>query len=126
MKASTSSWGRFEMKPTVSVKSTVSPPGSWRWRVRGSRVDEQPVLHLDAGVGEGVQHRGLAGVGVADQRHLAVAPAVAPLALDLARAVDLLQLRADAVDALDEAPPVDLELGLARAPRADATGLLGE
>ena len=36
--ASTSSWGSLRTKPTVSVTSTVSPPGSDSWRVRGSSV----------------------------------------------------------------------------------------
>ena len=120
MKASTSSWGRFEMKPTVSVKSTVSPPGSWRWRVRGSSVTKRRFSVDHVGVGHGVEHRGLAGVGVAHEGHLAVAPPVAALALDVARAVDLLELAANVVDALDEAAPVDLELGLARPAGADA------
>ena len=37
-KASTNSWGSLRTKPTVSVTSTVSPPGSDSWRVRGSSV----------------------------------------------------------------------------------------
>ena len=38
MKASISPCGRLEIKPTVSVTNTVSPPGSASWRVRGSKV----------------------------------------------------------------------------------------
>ena len=53
-------------------------------------------------------------------------PAIAALALDLAGPIDLFELRADVVDAMDEAPPVDFELGLTRSSGADATGLLGE
>ncbi len=36
--ASISSWGNLRTNPTVSVTSTVSPPGSESCRVRGSRV----------------------------------------------------------------------------------------
>ena len=103
------------MKPTVSVTRTVSPPGSWRWRVRGSRVAKSRSSARDPGVGERVEHRGLAGVGVAHQGHLAVAAAVAALALDVAGVVDRLELALDVVDPVDQAPTVDLELGLARA-----------
>ena len=38
LKASTSRWGSLRTKPTVSVSSTGSPPGSSRRRVVGSRV----------------------------------------------------------------------------------------
>jgi hypothetical protein len=42
--ASTSWWGSLRTKPTVSVTSTVSPPG--RAKLAGARVegDEEPVL----------------------------------------------------------------------------------
>src|SRR5690606_42149381 len=38
LNASTSWWGSFVTKPTVSVTRTVSPPGSWSRRVVASRV----------------------------------------------------------------------------------------
>jgi hypothetical protein len=38
LKASTSWWGSLRTKPTVSLRSTDSPPGSCRRRVVGSSV----------------------------------------------------------------------------------------
>ena len=92
----------------------------------GIERHKEAVFHLNARVGEGVQHRRLAGVGVAHQGHFAVATAVAALALDLSRPVDLLSAPRGFVDAMDQAASINLELGLARSPRPDPTGLLGE
>ncbi len=39
--ASTSSWGSLRTNPTVSVTSTVSPPGRANWRVLGSKVTKR-------------------------------------------------------------------------------------
>ena len=66
------------------------------------------------------------GVGVADQGQLAVAAAGAAAALQRARALDVAQVGLELVHAPDEAAAVHLELRLARAPGADATGLLAE
>src|SRR5690606_12425463 len=79
---------------------------------------------IGAGAGERVEQRRLARVGVADDRHgergLAVARA-APRAPLLAQ---LLELRAQALDADRQHSPVELELRLARpAAHADAAAL---
>jgi hypothetical protein len=101
MNASTRSWGRFE-------------------------IHEEAVLGDDARVRDGVEHGRLAGVGVADEGHLAVTTAGATVTLHAACAVDLLEFATDGVNAVDEASTVGFELGLARSPGPDATGLLGE
>ena len=53
-------------------------------------------------------------------------PALAAPSLDPAGAVELAQVGLQPGHPLHQAPPVDLELGLARAPGADPTGLLAE
>ena len=94
----------------------------------GARVegDEEPVLGRDTGVGEPVEQRRLAGVGVADQGQLAVAAAGAAAPLQRPGALHLAQVGLQLVHAPDEAPAVDFELRLARAPRPDATRLLAQ
>ena len=87
---------------------------------------EQLVLDEHARVGEPVEQRRLARVGVADQRDrrgglAAGAPCVASRASRRGRAG-----RARALDAAQQAPPVDLELRLTRTAGADATTLLAE
>ena len=66
MKASTSWWGSFSMKPTVSVKRYSRPREleAARGRVEGLK---EPVPDADLGSGQGVQQGRLAGVGVAGQ-----------------------------------------------------------
>ena len=66
LNASTSWWGSLRTKPTVSVSSTVSPPGSLQPSGGGVEGREQAVLDEDAGVGQPVQQGRLAGVRVAD------------------------------------------------------------
>ncbi len=92
----------------------------------GVEGGEQAILDENTGTGEMVQQGGLAGVGVPDDGD-GVEPGPTPrLALVLAGAPQpaeiLLQLGEPPLDA----PPVDLELGLTRAPGADATALLAE
>ena len=124
--ASTTWWGSLRTKPTVSVSSTVSPPG--QVEPAGPRVEggEQPVLDEDVGLAQPVEQRRLAGVGVADQGHRALATALAPPPLDPAGPVELAQVGLEPAHPLHQSPAVDLELGLAGAPGADATGLLAE
>ena len=64
----------------------------------GRRVErgEQAVLGQHAGVGERVEQRRLAGVGVADDRHRGEAAAVALLALQRAGAAELARARSRA------------------------------
>ena len=118
--------GSLRTKPTVSVTSTVSPPG--RAKLAGARVerDEEPVGRGHPGVGQAVEQRRLPGVGVADQGQLAMAAAGAAASLQRPGALDLAQVGLEAVHPADQTAPVDLELGLARSPRADAAGLLAE
>ena len=94
----------------------------------GPRVEggEQPVLDQHAGVGQPVEQGGLAGVGVADQRHGGQAAAPAGLALQAALLGQAAQVALEAAHAPHQAPAVDLELGLAGAPGADAARLLGQ
>ncbi len=125
-KASTSSCGSLRTKPTVSVTSTVSPPGSDELAGAGVERDEEPVLGRDAGIGQAVEQRRLAGVGVPDERELAVAAPGAAAALQRPGALHLAQVRLQPVHAPHQAPAVDLELRLARPPGPDATGLLAQ
>ena len=101
---------------------------------RGVERGEQAVLDQHAGVGQAVEQRRLAGVGVPDDHDLGeLAPPLRP-PLGRAVAVDLAQVALELVDAAHDAPAVDLELGLTRAPGTDAgaargrhaAGLLGE
>ncbi len=92
----------------------------------GIEGGEQAVLDEHPGAGEPVQQRRLAGVGVAHQRHGAVAGPGPGLALRAPGGPQLAQLGLELRHAPDQAPAVDLELGLARAPGADAPGLLGQ
>ena len=100
---------------------------------RGVERGEQAVLDEHAGVGEPVEQRRLAGVGVADDRDTsAQAAARRALALQLARCgASSRSSRLELGDAAHEAPAVDLELRLARtdagadaaAPAGDSVGL---
>ena len=115
LNASTSWWGSLRTKPTVSVSSTASPPGSCEAAGGGVEGGEQPVLDEHAGVGEPVEQRRLAGVGVADDGDLLAPAAAARLALGVAGGAAMrAQLGLELVDAAHEAAAVDLELGLAR------------
>ncbi len=87
---------------------------------------EQAVLDQHARVGESVEQRGLAGVGVAHQAHHPLARPQSGAALRAARGGDLLEVGLETRHATQQPTPVHLELGLARAPGADATGLLGQ
>ena len=88
---------------------------------------EQAVLREHAGIGEGVEQRRLAGVGVADDRDRGQPTALALLALEVAGAVELLEVAIELADPPQDAPAVDLEPRLAAAEaHADAAALLGE
>jgi hypothetical protein len=83
-------------------------------RVEGG---EEPVLDEHAGVGQAVQQRRLAGVGVPDDRDGPVAGPGTALGLGAAGPGQGLEVGLEAAHAAEEAAPVDLELGLARGPR---------
>ena len=64
------SCGRSRMKPTVSDSTTPAPASGMPDAPRGGvERGEQLVGGVDAGAGQRVEQRRLAGVGVADQRH---------------------------------------------------------
>jgi len=73
---------------------------------------EQTVLHLHVRAGDPVQQRGLAGVGVADQRHLLDLFAVALRGLGGTDAAVVLQVAAQLGHPPHDAPAVHLQLRL--------------
>ena len=86
---------------------------------QGVERGEQPVLDHDLVLArERPQNARLAGVGVADERDAQHRIAAGPQIL--AVPLDALELRLEPLDALPDDPAVGLELGLARAPEADA------
>ena len=94
---------------------------------------EERVLHQHARVGQPVEQRGLAGVGVAGDRDAGDVVAAARLALDVAGAAQLLELAAELGDLGVDPAAVGLDLGLTGATATDAvtaggtaTGLAGE
>ena len=93
---------------------------------RGIERREQLVLDEHTGVGEPVEERGLAGVGVADERDRGQVAAASSLALRVARRAELAQVAFETLDPAEQPPPIDLELRLTRAAGADATTLLAE
>ena len=81
LKASTTWWGSLRTKPTVSVRSNALAAGQLEAAGRGIQGGEQAVLDQDPGIGEVVEQGRLAGVRVADDRHLGDAGAVLGLVL---------------------------------------------
>ena len=79
---------------------------------RGVQRREQHVRLQDAGVRQRVEQRGLAGVGVADERHAEDAALRARTPLELALARDALELALEHADALARQAAVGLELRL--------------
>ena len=90
--AATSCVGRSEMKPTVSDRIALSMPGQRDLPHRRVERREQQVLRHDVGAGQAVEQRRLAGIGIADQRDHRPRRALAPVAVQAARAADLLEL----------------------------------
>ncbi len=90
----------------------------------GVQRGEQLVGRIGARLDQRVEERGLAGVGVADQRDVEGALALALAPLGVALALDLLQPLACALDGVADHPAVQLDLLLARAAaHAGAAGL---
>ena len=125
-KASTTWWGSLRTKPTVSVTSTVSPPGQVELTGPGVKGGEEPVLDEHVGAAHPVEQARLAGVGVADQGDGPLAGAGATLALCATGLVEAPQVGLEAGHAADQTAPVDLEGRLSRTTGADPTGLLAE
>ena len=112
------------------VDAAVGGRRTTRGRVEGR---EQRVLDQHPGVGQPVEQRGLAGVGVAGDRDAGDVVAPARLALDVAGAAHVLELAAELGDLGVDPAPVGLDLGLTGAAATDAvtaggpaTGLAGE
>src|SRR5450631_2964255 len=93
---------------------------------RGIERREQLVLYEHAGVREAIQQSRLARVGIADERDVRNVAALARLALRRARCTQSDQVLLQLLHPAQQAPAVDLELGLARTPRADPRTLLAE
>ena len=75
---------------------------------------EQHVRGLHVGTRQAVEQRGLAGIGVADQRHHAIRHALAPGAMQAPRGLHLLQFALQLGDALLDQAAVRFDLRLAR------------
>ena len=105
-------------------------PAPWQVKLAEGRVQggEQHRLGQDVGVGQAVEQGRLAGIGVADQGDGRVRHALARQPLQAARTAHVGQLGLELDDAVDQQPPVGLDLGLARATQeaeaalADAPG----
>ena len=92
-----------------------------RARGRVERVEE-PLAHAHLGAGQRVQQRRLAGVRVAGERDGGQAGALALLAHHVARRARVLEPALERGDPVARQAAVGLDLGLARAPGADAAG----
>src|SRR5207244_2242401 len=113
-------------KPDGVAEQRDLAAGELQATCRGIERREQAVLDEGVGVRQPVQEGRLAGVRVADERDRRELTAPAGLALGGPGLGEALELALELVHASLDAPPVDLELGLARAAGPDAAGLLAE
>jgi hypothetical protein len=97
-------------------------PTSGQGHAPRGRVErgKELILGQDAGAGEGIEERGLAGVGIADQRHCGDAFLAAALAVQPALHTHFLQLALQMRDAAADSLSVYFELRLAGAAQADS------
>ena len=124
--ASTSWCGRRRTKPTVSESTHGLAAGKVQAAHGGIERREQLVLHEHARVREPVQQRRLARVRVADERDVRDVAALARLALRGAGRREADEVALELLHAAQQAPAIDLELGLARTAGADARTLLAQ
>ena len=103
-----------------SVGQQVAATADLERASRGIQRVEEAVPHAHLGAGERVQQGGLAGVGVAGQGHGGQPGTLALGAHDAAGALGVLEPPAQGRDAVTRKPAISLDLGLARAPGADA------
>ena len=116
------------MKPTVSDSDTERPAAALPAQVELARGGVQRGEQLVGGIGarldQRVEQRGLARVGVADQRDVEGPSPFALAALRVPLLLDLLQPLARALDRVADHPPVQLDLLFTRAAaHARAAGL---
>ena len=90
----------------------------------GHRVQrgKQLVLHIDVGPGQGVQQGGLAGVGIAHQRHYGNLVAFPALPPDAALLFQLVQPPSQLCHPFPDTPPVHFQLAFAGTPGTDTAG----
>ena len=122
--AATSMVGRSEIKPTVSDRMTRVAVRQIDRAQRRIERRKQHVGRQHARRRHAVEQRRFAGIGVADQRHDRIRHALAAVAMQLAGALDLVELGLDARDAVLDDAPVGFDLRLARpAEKAEAAAL---
>lgn len=98
----------------------VEPDRAHRWIERR----EQQILGHDSGVGQPVEQRRLARIGIADQRDDRPGRLLPPLAMQPARALDLFELATQLGHAVADHPAVGLDLRFAGATeKAEAAAL---
>ena len=112
------------MKPTVSDRMRLAAAGQPQLAHGGVEGLEHLVLGGDLGARHPIEQRGLAGVGVAHQRHHRDRHAAAAGAVQGARLDHHRQLLADGGDALVDEAPVGLDLRLAGAAEKAETAAL--
>ncbi len=112
------------MNPTVSDSSTLRFDGSSTAANRRIERGKHLRRRQYVGLGQRIEQRRFAGVGVADQRHRRDRHRLAPLPLLRANAAHVLDLLFDVPDAPVDLPAIGLELRFTRTARADAAAQL--
>ena len=108
------------MKPTVSLKQQLAPIGQVDAPHERIERDEQRVRRFGIRLRQPVEQRGLAGIGVADERHRRHIDLVAPLAQLRSAPPHDVDLVLQRLHAHADAPAIRFELGFAGTPGADA------